>query len=239
MFYVGLLVIGCCALAFSAGIHLWFWRQYYADAQPRYDEQHFARTRDAYRLALWRYRPPNAGLAQVVVLCHGAFSNSRIFDLCPQASLAKYLRDQGFDVWLIDLREIGGSRRRGFLKRVPATVMDHLREDIPAALEYVCGETGNPAVHWVGHSMGGLLALLYAQSEGARRLRSITTLGTPAFLDPNPSLRVNSSLLRLMGALLLPWIRLIAHAAAPLYVGMRVHLFAINAANIEPFVVRL
>ena len=70
--------------------------------QPGYDEVLFARTRDNWQLALYRYRPAvDVAKKSPVILCHGILSNSVIFDLSSERSLARYLSDCGHDVfWL-------------------------------------------------------------------------------------------------------------------------------------------
>lgn len=74
---------------------------------------HVAETGDNWKLVVRRYsipamldpqRPP-------VILCHGFGYNSRFFDLRADVSLARYLAQNGFDVWVADLRGCGRSNK--------------------------------------------------------------------------------------------------------------------------------
>ncbi|MFQ5877860.1 MAG: alpha/beta fold hydrolase [Acidobacteriota bacterium] len=129
------------------------------------DEFHFAPTVDGWNLALYRYRPaarhPADGREPVVV-CHGLLSNRFNVDLDDEHSIARYLREAGFDVWVMELRGHGGSVRdgRGGLRPFDWTLDHYVQRDLPAVIDYVRRATGRPAVHWVGHSLGGMI--LYA-----------------------------------------------------------------------------
>ena len=46
-------------------------------------------------------------------------------------------------------------------------------------LIHVTESTGSPGVHWVGHSMGGLLILAHVASHRAPNLASIIAMGSP------------------------------------------------------------
>eukprot|EP00877_Chromochloris_zofingiensis_P013644 jgi/Chrzof1/8533/Cz03g14190.t1 len=63
------------------------------------------------------------------------------------------------------------------------TVDDHLNKDVPAVLQYVLKHTGAEQVHWVGHSMGGMLAVgLFSQQNGlAAAIRSMTLIASGCF----------------------------------------------------------
>jgi pimeloyl-ACP methyl ester carboxylesterase len=135
------------------------------------DEMHHAPTRDGWLLALYRYRPApvpaadgaRSGAAphEPVVLCHGLLSNRFNVDLDEEHSLARHLRHAGFDVWVMELRGHGGSRRAaGGLRPFDWTIDHYVREDFPAVVEYVRTATGSATIHWVGHSLGGMI--LYA-----------------------------------------------------------------------------
>jgi len=166
-------------------------------------------TADGWALSLLRYAPANPDPSlPPVVLCHGLSYNGQFWDLARQVSLARWLRDAGYDVWVPSLRGAGWSTKppisrlrqlflrgdlytaggvftsagRGALK-INWTVDDHVRGDVPAILEKVTGETAARQVHWVGHSMGGmiLIAHLTAHPDEAR-LRSFVALGAPVFV---------------------------------------------------------
>jgi oxygen-independent coproporphyrinogen-3 oxidase len=87
-----------------------------------------------------------------VVLTHGTFSNGRI---CFR--LARYLAENGFDCWVLELRGHGDSER--LVPRPDFEAFGLL--DVPAALECVRKHTGHPDALLVGHSGGGLAFLMH------------------------------------------------------------------------------
>src|SRR3990172_6019586 len=56
------------------------------------------------------------------------------------------------------------------------TFDDHVRLDVPAALAAVRAATGAAAVHWVGHSQGGLIGMA-ASAAFPERVASLVALG--------------------------------------------------------------
>ena len=125
------------------------------------DGEHTATTSDGWRLALRRY-PPAAGTPprNHPVLClHGLGASSVVFDLEPERSLARHLAAAGFDVWTADLRGHGASDRpgRGSPRRFGWSLDDHLEKDVPAFIDTVAAASGASRLHWVGHSLGGIL----------------------------------------------------------------------------------
>ncbi len=156
---------------------------------PRRDrrgaELHRARTRDGWDIALYRYpAPPGSERHFPVLLCHGLGSNRNNLDYPGRLSLARYLNAQGFDAWVIELRGAGASRRAGPLRRktFDYTFDDYIGHDIPAALKHIARTVGFRGVHWIGHSMGGMLAYPLLKSTDPDVLRSATTIGSPAMV---------------------------------------------------------
>lgn len=118
---------------------------------------------------------------------------------------------------LVDNRSIFTAMRRGLRRRGFASVCtwnyspmlgDAARgaADLGREIERICAQTGHDRIHVVGHSLGGLIARYHLQrQDGARRVQSLVTLGTPhqgsvlAHLLPTPlvkQLRPGSPLLR-------------------------------------------
>ncbi|MFP4601108.1 MAG: alpha/beta fold hydrolase [Persicimonas sp.] len=105
-----------------------------------------------------------------VMLLHGLAANHRGFHF-RERSLAEWLAFRGHDVWLPELRGHGDSRPASFDWRID----DYLHYDIPAIIETILAETGAERVHWLGHSMGGVLLMCYGILEpGAPIARGIT-----------------------------------------------------------------
>ncbi|MCP1623266.1 alpha/beta fold hydrolase [Pseudomonas nitroreducens] len=129
------------------------------------------RTADGVDLALRRVGPADG---VPVVLTHGTFSNHRS---C--LGLANYLGSQGFACWLFDWRGHGDSGRNDFLHSFD----DVAEQDVPAILEAVSQRSGQAALHWVGHSGGGLIVSMWAARHpelAQRRLRSLVLIGSQA-----------------------------------------------------------
>jgi pimeloyl-ACP methyl ester carboxylesterase len=146
------------------------------------DETHWIRAADGWPLAISRYLPavgapkrPNP-----VILCHGLGANRTIFDLGEKKSFARWLRDRGFDVWVVELRGHGLSKGWGWRtgRSLSWTVDDYLLRDIPALLAHVCDKTGAPQVDWVGHSQGGVLAYCMLQTPARDRIRTAVIVGS-------------------------------------------------------------
>src|SRR3712207_3858447 len=118
---------------------------------------------------------------------------------------------------LVDNRSIFTAMRRGLRRRGFASVCtwnyspmlgDAARgaADLGREIERICARTGHDRIHVVGHSLGGLIARYHLQrQDGAQRIQSLVTLGTPhegsvlAHLLPTPlvrQLRPGSPLLR-------------------------------------------
>lgn len=147
-------------------------------------ELHRARTRDGWDIALYRYPAPAGSTRQYpVLLCHGLGSNRNNLDYPGRLSLAKYLNEQGFDCWVVELRGAGKSRRAGLVRKTyDYSFDDYIGHDLPAALKYIARTVGHRGVHWVGHSMGGMLAYPLLETTDPDLVRSATTIGSPAMV---------------------------------------------------------
>ncbi|MGH9867856.1 MAG: alpha/beta fold hydrolase [Candidatus Polarisedimenticolia bacterium] len=147
---------------------------------------HSAPTPDGWLLALYRYRPPGLDGAGVpVILCHGLLSNRFNVDLYEEASLARYLRGRGLDVWVMELRGHGGSRRETGSARFDWTLDDYVQRDLPSVVSYVQRATGAARVHWFGHSLGGMLLYGACAIPGfASRIQSAVVCDAPAVFGP-------------------------------------------------------
>jgi len=102
-----------------------------------------------------------------IVLVHGSWGSSAMW-----MGYSQYLSQKGWDVYALDLRGHGKSEGE-----VAGATMADYADDIA----HVVAEHGlnNPVV--IGHSMGGLVALMYARDHGANAVVAI---------DPSPSKEV-------------------------------------------------
>ena len=92
---------------------------------------------------------------QPLILWPGFFQNGYVYHLSEQISLARYLWQQNFDVWIIHPRATAGSEGR----QSSASLDDFASNDMPAVIEYVGLKTGQKPV-FVGHSQGGISAII-------------------------------------------------------------------------------
>lgn len=125
---------------------------------PGAKAQHYTvSTDDGVQLHLRRVRPPEIGRrGPTVMLLHGLASNHRGFHL-PERSLARWLARRGHDVWLPELRGHG----RSAVRRYDWCLDEYLELDLPAILAAIQRYGGTDHIHWVGHSMGGILLMSY------------------------------------------------------------------------------
>jgi pimeloyl-ACP methyl ester carboxylesterase len=172
-----LAVLAACAVAFALWVigTITFLR-----ANPRADELHRVPTGDGWRIALSRYCAVGPVRNYPVLLCHGLASNRVAFDLAPEVSLARSLARDGFDVWSLELRGHGRSDHACFLagRHYRWTFDDYVLKDVPAAIAFVKAQTGRARLHWIGHSMGGILLYAHLARGGSGDLCSGTALGS-------------------------------------------------------------
>jgi pimeloyl-ACP methyl ester carboxylesterase len=167
---------------------------------------YYTTTEDKMTLALRRYKPAHlSGDKCPVILCHGLSYNLMFWDIGKEVSLVNYLVEAGYDVWLLSLRGAAPSsqpansalrklgrfnldpemlnafkQRLSDLKMTDWSVDDHIKYDIPAALKFVKEQTGYKRVHWIGHSMGGMIMFGYlSQGVGADEVKSFVAVSTP------------------------------------------------------------
>lgn len=119
----------------------------------------------------------NSGGAPILMV-HGAIENGRIFYNEQGKGLGCYLAEQGFDVYVMDLRG------RGLSTPLINAESDYgqyeaITHDIPLLIDYVFNKTGQ-AMHLVSHSWGGVLvaSVLARHSENLGKVRSNVCFGT-------------------------------------------------------------
>lgn len=108
-----------------------------------------------------------ASFDEHVVLLHGFFQTRRIFEV-----MEGRLRQDGYGCVSFDLG--------GLFGRYNARPTDDLARLVGEKLDRLCERHGLEAFHVIGHSKGGLVARRWVQHFGGlRRVKSVTTLGTP------------------------------------------------------------
>lgn len=147
------------------------------------DEMHHCTTPDGWRLSLKRYTPSQPDSKRYpVLLLHGLGSSARGFELGDDIpALPTWLKAKNWDVWAADLRGHGLSEHPTFFseKRYGWNFDDYLNKDLPTLIEHILKQTGASKVHWIGHSMGGILALsALAHPQLKNKLASVTTIAS-------------------------------------------------------------
>ncbi|XP_025888624.1 uncharacterized protein [Solanum lycopersicum] len=86
------------------------------------DELHYVSLNTCdWRLALWRYLPPPQQAPRrnhPLLLLSGIGTNAIAYDLSPQSSFARYMCNQGFDTWILEVRGTGLSVRESDPKNI-------------------------------------------------------------------------------------------------------------------------
>ncbi len=147
--------------------------------RPVSGEKILITTPDHWKIALYRYLPEKITRKHPVLLLHGIASNHKVWDFgVPEFSFAQHLVGLGYAVYSMDLRGRGGSDGPHTGRGKQWSVDDYLLCDLPAATEYIIAQHGVEKLHWVGHSMGGILGFFYQIRHKAANLQSFTTFAS-------------------------------------------------------------
>ena len=120
-------------------------------------------------LRIERTTHPNGSTKASVVLVHG-FAQNRFSWHTQTRSMAGWLANHGWDVWNLELRGHGRSRR---LSNSKATTFS----DYPADLNRLADAMGEPAF-WIGHSLGASVAYAAVAAHTVKpRCKGVVGLG--------------------------------------------------------------
>jgi len=110
-----------------------------------------------------------------VILCHGLGAQGRYWYFDDELSWPKKLNDEGFNVFVPDLRGVGKTGGP-----YDFSFEDYIY-DVEAILEKVLQIEGVDKAHWVGHSMGGMVIYLSASRNPQiqKKLKSFTAISSP------------------------------------------------------------
>ena len=163
---------------------------------PAIRRLHDVCTDDGVRLALTEVVGPAGGPAFLLVA--GFAQNRRAF---LEGGLPAALVRRGARVFVGELRGHGQSREAAVPPRW--TIHSHVRSDLPALTERVRALTRTETLHFVGHSMGGLIGL--ASLAYAPPFASMTTFATPLRIGSDrPVVRCAALVARAVNAVR-PW----------------------------------
>lgn len=110
--------------------------------------------KDNYELHLKRMYKENS--KAVVFMLHGSIENGRIFYSNNGKGLAPFLAQNGFDVFIADLRGRGESKPH-INKNSDFGQYETINNDLPDFINKIIEISGNKNQHWIGHSWGGVL----------------------------------------------------------------------------------
>jgi pimeloyl-ACP methyl ester carboxylesterase len=131
------------------------------------------RTQDGVQLSIERVAPRSAESRGAVVLQHGLGANRTTF-ACPGVSLAQHLAELGYDCFVPELRGAGRSER----PKLGWTIDEYLEYDVPAIVQAVQQASGRDRLQWVGHSMGGILMLMYGIEQPDAPISGLVAIGS-------------------------------------------------------------
>ena len=152
-------------------------------------ERYYVGTVDGFSITLTRYV---GGKRPSILLIHGMGCNHRIFDWDENHSLARFLNDDGWDVWMLDIRTHDGDgdffffngSNREYINRYWDFDNTYLKIDVVTAVDFVKNKSEITKVFLSGHSMGGYLAYAYAMMIGQENLSGIITTGASPYATP-------------------------------------------------------
>lgn len=169
-------------------------------------------TEDGYILQLFHVKRLDlVPEGPVVYLQHGLMSSSADFCITGNRSLVAMLVESGLDVWL-------GNNRGSFYstKHVNSSVNSHTfwkfswheigLYDIPAFINFILNYTGQPSLHYIGHSQGSTVFFVMTSllPEFNEKVESMQGLAPAVFMShvKSPFIRV---LARFVNLLSLTW----------------------------------
>lgn len=161
-------------------------------------------TDDNAEIAISRIRARGENIPPIpVILVHGTYSTRSFWISSKGIGMGVYLADQGFDVWIPELRGHGLSPKDENFSNI--TAQDQICQDLPAIQEYVFQVTGEPAF-WIGHSFGGLyiIAALSMQWLDQEKVKGMVTFGSQislgdTYLKIPPVAWIISLILKMIG----------------------------------------
>ena len=114
----------------------------------------FCPTTEGHKLHVMHIsQPGNQG--EPVLMIHGMVEDGRIFYHKSGKGLACYLAQQGFDVYVADLRGIGLSTPKIGPKSEHGQT-ETIRDDIPRLIQFVLEKSPHKKLHLAAHSWGGV-----------------------------------------------------------------------------------
>ncbi|XP_029158372.1 lipase 1-like isoform X2 [Nylanderia fulva] len=152
-------------------------------------ETHTVITEDGYILTLHRIPGGNGSLP--VLLVHGSFNDDSVWiTLGKGKALAYLLADQGYDVWLANMRGTTYSKKHITLSSSDWKFWDFSFHeegmyDVPAMITYITNMRSQPLHAYIGHSMGTSSFYVTAteRPKFARMVKMMINFGPAVFIN--------------------------------------------------------
>lgn len=180
--------------------------------------RHFAFNGDGWELALQKTWDP-ATLrpdSKPVLIVPGYGMNSFIFGYHPRGrSFEASLVAGGLEVWRLDLRAQGESRRVG---GTDLYGLEHFAADLGVAIDAALAQTSTVSrqVSVIGCSLGGTIALAHVATENRHRVGAIVSMGGPVrWVAIHPLLRAAFASPMLVGMVPIRGTRALARTFLP------------------------
>ena len=144
---------------------------YYKDYIKQYGyelEENPVTTEDGFILSVWHLQPkkPNG---KVVFLQHGLADTAWTFFQLKHKSLPFFLLQEGYDLWLGNIRgSIFSSKHT--TKKIKAdynnfTIDEFVKYDLPAMVDYVKSRTGVKKLSYIAHSQGSTMFFMLTMNN--------------------------------------------------------------------------
>ncbi|KAL0123903.1 hypothetical protein PUN28_006026 [Cardiocondyla obscurior] len=163
-------------------------------------EEHSVTTEDGYNLIIHRIpRSPlsdNQKKKEIIFLLHGILASSESWVLYgPNKDLAFLLADQGYDVWVGNMRGNNYCRSHTNMTIYDPKFWQYSfhevgTKDLPAMFDYIFNYTKQKDLYYIGHSMGctSILTLLSSKPEYNTKIKMAILLAPAAFwMNVSPS----------------------------------------------------
>ncbi|KAI5738221.1 hypothetical protein M8J77_004316 [Diaphorina citri] len=152
-------------------------------------ETHRTKTQDGYTLTMHRIVPKYAN-SPPVLLQHGLCLASDSWILRGQEDLAIILHNNGYDVWMGNIRGNYYSRHHDYMDPREEAFWDfswheHGLYDVPAMIDYILSVTRRPTLSYIGHSMGTTMFYVMAsmRPEYNRKINLQISLAPVAYVS--------------------------------------------------------
>lgn len=176
--------------------------------------------------------------AEPVVIIPGYGMNGFIFGFHPRGTpLRGALADAGFEVWTVNLRGQGPSRRSGTSEPKPPSIETYAGVDLTACIAAIRARTRTEAgrVNLLGCSLGGTIAYAHLALQPEHHIARVACVGSPLRWESvHPALQLALSSPELLARVRLRGARTMARLALPLISRFPALLAPyMNAANVD------